>query len=128
VNYPLEEVDGLLAKLADERNRVPDDTGREVDGKTMVVPNAMPSRQLDADLEGKGVTSTIAVAWPPRRSRVRLARREERRDGGVRRRTLLRAPMPLDPTIATTLEHMQTREVRRRDLVAASLNVRSRGV
>jgi hypothetical protein len=24
----------------------------------------MPSRQLDADLEGKGVTSTIAVAWP----------------------------------------------------------------
>jgi probable F420-dependent oxidoreductase len=64
MNYPLDEIDGLLAKLAEERKRVADETGREPGGETMVIPNAMPSRELDDELASKGVTSTIALAWP----------------------------------------------------------------
>jgi probable F420-dependent oxidoreductase len=64
MNYPLDEIDVLLAKLADERKRVADETGDDRPFETMVIPNALPSRELDAELAGKGVTSTIALAWP----------------------------------------------------------------
>lgn len=64
MNYPLDEIDVLLGKLADERKRVADEKGGDRPFETMVIPNALPSRELDAELEGKGVTSTIALAWP----------------------------------------------------------------
>jgi probable F420-dependent oxidoreductase len=64
MNYDLAEIDELLAKLADERKRVADERGHDHPYETMVIPNAMPSRELNADMEGKGVTSTIALAWP----------------------------------------------------------------
>jgi hypothetical protein len=65
MNYPLDEIEGLLAKLRDERTRATD-AGRdpELPFETLVIPNVMPSRDLYADLEGQGVTSTIALAWP----------------------------------------------------------------
>jgi probable F420-dependent oxidoreductase len=64
MNYPLDEIDMLLAKLAEARKRADDELGSARPFETMVIPNAMPSRELDAELESKGVTSTIALAWP----------------------------------------------------------------
>jgi hypothetical protein len=64
MNYPVDEIDVLLAKLADERKRVEDERGATRPFETMVIPNAMPSRELDEQLAAKGVTSTIALAWP----------------------------------------------------------------
>lgn len=64
MNYPLEEIDVLLGTLAEERKRVAGERGAEQPFETMVIPNAMPSRSLDEQLAAKGVTSTIALAWP----------------------------------------------------------------
>lgn len=64
MNYGLDEIDALLAKLAVERARVADASGRERPAETLVIANALPSRGLNDDLEAKGVTSTIALAWP----------------------------------------------------------------
>lgn len=64
MNYSLDEISVLLAKLQTERQRVLQDRGDQ--GRpfeTLVVANAMPDRSLYADLEAQGVTSTIAVAW-----------------------------------------------------------------
>ena len=44
--------------------RAADERGDDAPFETMVIPNAMPSRELHADMEAKGVTSTIALAWP----------------------------------------------------------------
>jgi probable F420-dependent oxidoreductase len=64
MNYPLDEIDVLLAELAEARKLADEELGADRPFETMVIPNAMPSRELDAELEGKGVTSTIALAWP----------------------------------------------------------------
>jgi probable F420-dependent oxidoreductase len=64
MNYPLDEIDVLLGKLAEARKRADEELGSDRPFETMVIPNAMPSRELDAELEAKGVTSTIALAWP----------------------------------------------------------------
>ncbi|HEX7095592.1 MAG TPA: TIGR03619 family F420-dependent LLM class oxidoreductase [Acidimicrobiales bacterium] len=65
MNYDLDEIQVLLAKLREERKRVLDERGD--DGRpfeTLVIPNAMPTPELHAELEAQGVTSTIAVVWP----------------------------------------------------------------
>lgn len=65
MNYDVDEIPGLLAKLREERARVLDERGD--DGRpfeTLVIPNALPEPGLHADLEAQGVTSTVAVAWP----------------------------------------------------------------
>ena len=62
MNYGLDEVDVLLARLRAIRDTAEDTrAGFEV----FVIPNAVPSPDLYADLEGKGVTSTLAFAWAP---------------------------------------------------------------
>ena len=62
MNYGLDEVGSLLDRLAAIRGEAGDDrAGFEV----FVIPNAMPSRDLYADLAGRGVTSTMALPWPP---------------------------------------------------------------
>jgi probable F420-dependent oxidoreductase len=65
MNYALDEISVLLANLRDERKRAVD-AGRDPDlpFETLVIANAMPTRELYADLESQGVTSTIALAWP----------------------------------------------------------------
>jgi probable F420-dependent oxidoreductase len=64
MNYGLDEIDRLLAKLRDERRRSADLGG---DGdkpfETLVIANALPSRDLYASLAEKGVTSTICSGW-----------------------------------------------------------------
>ncbi|HVM67510.1 MAG TPA: TIGR03619 family F420-dependent LLM class oxidoreductase [Acidimicrobiales bacterium] len=62
MNYGLEEIDALLARLATLRAEAGDARpGFEV----FVIPNAMPSPELYASLEAKGVTSTLGGAWAP---------------------------------------------------------------
>jgi probable F420-dependent oxidoreductase len=64
MNYALDEIDVLLARLGEARAREHDrglDPGRPFE--TMVIANAMPSLALYDDLEGKGVSSTIAMPW-----------------------------------------------------------------
>jgi len=62
MNYPLDEVEQLLARLG----RFREDAGdTRPDFEVFVIPNAMPSAQLHADLAGMGVTSTMVMPWVP---------------------------------------------------------------
>jgi alkanesulfonate monooxygenase SsuD/methylene tetrahydromethanopterin reductase-like flavin-dependent oxidoreductase (luciferase family) len=61
MNYPLPEVHDLLSELAELRADVP---ARESDFEVFVIPNAEPSPELHADLAARGVTGTMAFAWP----------------------------------------------------------------
>jgi probable F420-dependent oxidoreductase len=62
MNYGLDEVGSLLDRLTVLR----DETGdRRLDFEMFVIPNAIPSSGLYADLAGRGVTSTMATPWPP---------------------------------------------------------------
>jgi probable F420-dependent oxidoreductase len=62
MNYGLDEVEALLARLG----RLREDAGDErEDFEVFVVPEAMPSARLYADLAGLGVTSTMVMAWRP---------------------------------------------------------------
>jgi alkanesulfonate monooxygenase SsuD/methylene tetrahydromethanopterin reductase-like flavin-dependent oxidoreductase (luciferase family) len=62
MNYGLEEIDVLLARLAELRADAGDHrAGFEV----FVIPNAMPSPDLYASLEKQGVTSTLGGPWMP---------------------------------------------------------------
>ncbi len=66
MNYPLDEVWTLLDSLAQEReaaSAAPHPSSRPT--MTMVIPNAMPSPDLHAELAGRGVTATIAMPWAP---------------------------------------------------------------
>jgi probable F420-dependent oxidoreductase len=65
MNYGLDEISMLLANLREERKRALE-AGRDPDlpFETLVIANAMPTRELYADLESQGVTSTLALAWP----------------------------------------------------------------
>jgi len=62
MNYALDEVETLLARLGRLREEAGDE--RE-DFEVFVVPNAAPSAQLHADLAGMGVTSTMVMPWIP---------------------------------------------------------------
>jgi len=62
MNYGLDEVEQLLARLSQLRDEAGDTrAGFEV----FVIPNAMPSPDLYTSLEKQGVTSTLGGAWPP---------------------------------------------------------------
>jgi len=62
MNYGLDEVEQLLARLSQLRDEAGDTrSGFEV----FVIPNAMPSPDLYASLEKQGVTSTLGGPWPP---------------------------------------------------------------
>lgn len=64
MNYDVDEIPILLGKLQDERKRVLDERGDDgLPFETLVIPNAMPDRGLYADLEARGVSSTVALAW-----------------------------------------------------------------
>lgn len=68
MNYAVEEIPGLLARLQEQRRRALDERGGDagpVAFETLVIPQAPPSRALYEDLEAWGVTSTVVVAWPP---------------------------------------------------------------
>ena len=65
MNYGLDEIEVLLAKLRDERRRhVETVGGNGRDFETLVIANALPDRGLYANLEEQGVTSTVCLAWP----------------------------------------------------------------
>jgi alkanesulfonate monooxygenase SsuD/methylene tetrahydromethanopterin reductase-like flavin-dependent oxidoreductase (luciferase family) len=66
MNYPLDEVWGLLDRLAEERAAV--GSARYPSGKppmTMVIPEALPTPELHAELAARGVTATIGMPWFP---------------------------------------------------------------
>jgi alkanesulfonate monooxygenase SsuD/methylene tetrahydromethanopterin reductase-like flavin-dependent oxidoreductase (luciferase family) len=66
MNYPLDEVWRLLDHLAEERantQAAPHPSGQPP--MTMVIPNALPSPDLHADLAARGVTATISMPWAP---------------------------------------------------------------
>src|SRR4051794_20203566 len=62
MNYGLDEVYERLERLAAMRAEAGDTRD---DFEVFVIPNAMPSLELHADLATRGVTSTLAAAWPP---------------------------------------------------------------
>ncbi|MCR9093007.1 MAG: TIGR03619 family F420-dependent LLM class oxidoreductase [bacterium] len=61
MNYDLPEVHALLERLAAMRAEAPP---REEPFEVFVIPNAEPSPDLHAELGERGVTSTLAFAWP----------------------------------------------------------------
>jgi alkanesulfonate monooxygenase SsuD/methylene tetrahydromethanopterin reductase-like flavin-dependent oxidoreductase (luciferase family) len=62
MNYDLHEVVTLVDRLQGIR----DDRGdRRTDFEVFVAANAVPDRSLYEELEGHGVTSTLAVPWNP---------------------------------------------------------------
>jgi alkanesulfonate monooxygenase SsuD/methylene tetrahydromethanopterin reductase-like flavin-dependent oxidoreductase (luciferase family) len=64
MNYDLDEIDHLLPKLRAARARHLDNGGdASVPFETLVIPNALPSRDLYRSLEEKGVNSTVCVGW-----------------------------------------------------------------
>ena len=64
MNYDLDEIDQLLPKLRAERARHVDAGGiADVAFETLVIANALPTRDLYRSLEDKGVTSTVCIGW-----------------------------------------------------------------
>ena len=64
MNYDLDEIDHLLPKLRAERARHLDAGGDATTPfETLVIANAIPSRDLYRSLEDKGVTSTVCIGW-----------------------------------------------------------------
>ncbi len=86
MNYPLEEVWTLLDALAEAR-RVTAAAPHPSAGPpmTMVIPEAVPSPDLHAELAARGVTATISAPWPPGDRGVASARGQARRPLGLRR-------------------------------------------
>lgn len=62
MNYALDEVEALVARLGRLRDEAGDDRD---DFEVFVVPEAVPTAQLHADLAGMGVTSTMTTPWVP---------------------------------------------------------------
>ena len=62
MNYGLEEIASLLARLAALRAEAAD---TRTDFEVFVIPNAAPSPEVYSDLAACGVTSTLALPWPP---------------------------------------------------------------
>ena len=64
MNYDLDEIDHLLPKLRAERARHLDSGGDASSPfETLVIPNAVPTRDLYRSLEDKGVMSTVCTGW-----------------------------------------------------------------
>ena len=64
MNYDLEEIPGLLARLEQERAAADAERRSRTPFETLVTANAAPSAELYSQLESLGVTSTVALAWP----------------------------------------------------------------
>lgn len=62
MNYPMDEVDQLLARLGEIRAEAGD---HRADFEVFVIPEAMPSVDLYRRLTDAGVTSTMAGPWAP---------------------------------------------------------------
>jgi probable F420-dependent oxidoreductase len=62
MNYDMDEVEVLLGRLGEIRDEAGDERD---DFEVFVIPNAVPSAQLHADLAGMGVTSTMVMPWVP---------------------------------------------------------------
>jgi probable F420-dependent oxidoreductase len=60
MNYPLDEVDRLLGRLAELRREAGDD---RADFEVFVIPEAAPSSDLYRRLADAGVTSTMVIPW-----------------------------------------------------------------
>jgi alkanesulfonate monooxygenase SsuD/methylene tetrahydromethanopterin reductase-like flavin-dependent oxidoreductase (luciferase family) len=87
MNYPLEEVWDLLDRLAEERAAAgspPYPSGKSP--MTMVIPEALPTPELHAELAARGVTATIGMPWYPGdpASAPFAAKREAMRDWAQR--------------------------------------------
>jgi alkanesulfonate monooxygenase SsuD/methylene tetrahydromethanopterin reductase-like flavin-dependent oxidoreductase (luciferase family) len=66
MNYPLAEVWDLLDRLAEARaaaESAPYPSGKPP--MTMVIPEALPTPELHAELAARGVTATIGMPWYP---------------------------------------------------------------
>ena len=66
MNYPLGEVWDLLDGLTEARaaaGSAPYPSGRPP--MTMVIPEALPTPELHAELAARGVTATIGMPWFP---------------------------------------------------------------
>ena len=66
MNYPLGEVWDLLDRLAEARaaaGSAPYPSGKPP--MTMVIPEALPTPELHAELAARGVTATIGMPWFP---------------------------------------------------------------
>ena len=66
MNYPLDEVWDLLDRLAEARaaaGSAPYPSGKPP--MTMVIPEALPTPELHAELAARGVTATIGMPWYP---------------------------------------------------------------
>jgi probable F420-dependent oxidoreductase len=64
MNYDLEEIPGLLARLEEERATASAEQRSHAPFETLVTANSLPSAELYSRLESLGVTSTVALAWP----------------------------------------------------------------
>ncbi len=65
MNYTMEEIPGLLAKLHSERQRYVDAQGDSgVPFRRLVIPQAVPSRDVYRRLEDWGIDGTVTMAWP----------------------------------------------------------------
>jgi alkanesulfonate monooxygenase SsuD/methylene tetrahydromethanopterin reductase-like flavin-dependent oxidoreductase (luciferase family) len=64
MNYDLDEIPGLLARLTQERASASAEQRLPTPFETLVTANAEPSAELYSRLESLGVTSTVALAWP----------------------------------------------------------------
>ena len=64
MNYDLDEIDRLLVELGEARRSAADDGADPARPfETLVIPNAVPDRDLYARLADKGVTSTVCMGW-----------------------------------------------------------------
>ncbi len=61
MNYEMTEIEDRLDRLAALRAEAPP---RDAPFEVFVIPNAEPSPELHAELGERGVTSTMAFAWP----------------------------------------------------------------
>ena len=64
MNYGMEEIHALLARLGEERARYLDDGGTDHGSfRRFVIPEAMPSHDVYRQLEDWGVDGTVALCW-----------------------------------------------------------------
>ena len=64
MNYPMEEIRGLLATLEEERHRYLDAGGTDHGNfRRFVIPLAMPSKTVYDELADWGVDATVVRPW-----------------------------------------------------------------
>jgi alkanesulfonate monooxygenase SsuD/methylene tetrahydromethanopterin reductase-like flavin-dependent oxidoreductase (luciferase family) len=64
MNYPMDEIRGLLATLEEERHKHLDAGGTDHGNfRRFVIPLAMPSKAVYDELAGWGVDATVVMPW-----------------------------------------------------------------